>query len=134
MKLNDIEDIFTKVVLDELLPPNLSDDFFEALYGDASEGAYNISLSFNSYDAEQKVLSFDVKLQERPDKCLACNLTYGLPDVFTRHPLINMQGIVENIVKLLDADVKLIDWKLGHTETPAAQTHVIPLKIQLDLQ
>jgi hypothetical protein len=104
MKLNDIEDIFTKVVLDELLPPNLSDDFFEALYGDASEGAYNISLSFNSYDAEQK------------------------------HPLINMQGIVENIVKLLDADVKLIDWKLGHTETPAAQTHVIPLKIQLDLQ
>ena len=63
---------------------------------------------------------------------MACNLTYGLPEVFTKHPLINMDGIVEKIIKLLGADVKCLDWKLGRTQTPAAQTHVIPLKIQLD--
>jgi hypothetical protein len=131
MKQKDMEDFFTKDVLDEILPPGLSDDFFEALYGDAKEGAYDISLAFNSYDAEQNLLSFDVKLQERLDKCLACNLTYGLPEVFTKHPLIDMQGIVEKIFKLLGSNVKLVDWKLGHTETPAAQTHIIPLRIRL---
>jgi 23S rRNA A2030 N6-methylase RlmJ len=40
-----INDIFTPKVLEDLLPLQRSDEFFEALYGDADEGAYNISLS-----------------------------------------------------------------------------------------
>ena len=127
-KLNDL---FTKEVLEDLLPPQLSNDFFEALYGDADEGAYNISLSFKNYDSEKNILSFDLRLIERPDKCLACNLTYGLPDVFSCHPLININGMVEKIVALLGGDTKCIDWKLGRTQTPASNLHIIPLTIRL---
>jgi hypothetical protein len=127
-KLNDL---FTKEVLEDLLPPQLSNDFFEALYGDADEGAYNISLSFKNYDSEKNILSFDLRLIERQDKCLACNLTYGLPDVFSCHPLININGMVEKIVALLGGDTKCIDWKLGRTQTPASNLHIIPLTIRL---
>ena len=123
--------LFTKDILENLLPPQLSNDFFEALYGDADEGAYNISLSFKDYNPEKEVLSFELQLHERPEKCLACNLTYGLPDVFSRHPLINVKGIVEKIETLLGGDAKCTDWELGRTQTPAATMHVIPLIIQL---
>ena len=127
-KLNDL---FTKDVLEELLPSQLSNDFFDALYGDADEGAYNISLSFKNYDSEKNILSFELQLHERPEKCLACNLTYGLPDVFSRHPLININGMVEKIVALLGGDTKCIGWELGRTQTPASNLHIIPLTIRL---
>ena len=127
----DLNDIFTKDVLEDLLPPQLSDDFFEALYGDPAEGAYDICLSFKNYDPDQKTLSFELQLHERPDKCLACNLTYGLPEVFSRHPLLNIKGMVEKIESLLGGDIKCIDWKLGRTQTPASNLHEIPLVIQL---
>ena len=127
-KLNDL---FTKDVLEELLPSQLSDDFFEALYGDADEGVYNISLSFKNYDSEKNILFFELQLHERPEKCLACNLTYGLPDVFSRHPLININGMVEKIVALLGDDTKCIGWELGRTQTPASNLHIIPLTIRL---
>ena len=127
-KLNDL---FTKEVLEGLLPSQLSNDFFEALYGDADEGAYNISLSFNDYDPEQKTLSFELLLIERPDKCLACNLTYGLPDVFSCHPLLNIKGMVEKIDALLGGDTNCTGWELGRTQTPASNMHAIPLIIQL---
>ena len=58
----DLNGLFTKDALENLLPPQLSNDFFEALYGDANEGAYNISLFFISYDPEQKRLSFELQL------------------------------------------------------------------------
>ena len=127
----DLNTLFTKGVLQDLLPPQLSDDFFEALYGDADEGAYNISLSFISYDPEQKILSFELQLHEKPGKCLACNLTYGLPEVFSRHPPINIKGLVEKIEAHLGGDTKCISWELGHTRTPDSTMHVIPLIIQL---
>ena len=127
-KLNDL---FTKDVLEELLPSQLSNDFFEALYGDADEGAYNISLSFKNYDPEKNILSFELQLHERPEKCLACNLTYGLPDVFSCHPLINIKGMVEKIVALLGGDTKCTGWELGRTQTPASNLHIIPLTIRL---
>ncbi len=126
----NVNDIFTSEVLKELLPPQLSDEFFEALYGDAEEGAYDISLSYKNYDPVKKKLSFALQLHERPGKCLACNLTYGLPQVFSRHPLINIQGMVEKIVTLLDAGGSF-GWELGHTQTPAAKMHSIPLSIWL---
>ncbi len=131
MLQKDLNDLFTKDVLEDLLPSQLSDDFFEALYGDANEGAYNINLSFKHYDSEKKVLAFELQLHERPEKCLACNLTYGLPDVFSRHPLLNIKGMVEKIDALLGGDTKCIGWKLGRTQTPASNLHTIPLTIRL---
>ena len=127
----NLNDLFTKDVLEDLLPSQLSNDFFEALYGDAAEGAYDISLSFIDYDSGQKTLAFELQLHERPGKCLACNLTYGLPEVFSRHPLINIEGLVENIVSILGDDAKSCGWKLGRTRASAADMHSIQLIILL---
>ena len=127
----NFDNLFTKGVLEGLLPPQLSNDFFEALYGDTNEGAYDISLSFIKYDPEQNTLSFELQLHERPEKCLACNLTYGLPDVFSRHPLLNIKGLVEKIETILGDDVKCSGWELGRTHTHSATMHAIPLIIRL---
>jgi hypothetical protein len=128
----NINEIFTKEVLEDLLPPQRSDEFFEALYGDADEGAYDIRLSFKNYDTEENRLFFELQLHERPEKCLACNLTYGLPQVFSRHPLINIQGLVEKIVTLIDQDIKSSGWELGRTKTSDNNMHTIPLRIRLE--
>ena len=127
----NLNDLFTKDVLEDLLPSQLSNDFFEALYGDAAEGAYDISLSFIDYDSGQKTLAFELQLHERPGKCLACNLTYGLPEVFSRHPLLNIKGMVEKIESLLSGEAKCTSWELGTTQTPASNMHTIPLTIRL---
>jgi hypothetical protein len=76
-------------------------------------------------------LSFELQLHERPEKCLACNLTYGLPEVFSRHPLLNIKGMVEKIESLLGEETKCISWELGTTQTPASNMHIIPLTIRL---
>ncbi len=131
MMHKDLDNLFTKNILDGILPPQLSNDFFEALYGEADEGAYNISLSFKNYDSKKKTLSFELQLHERVDKCLACNLTSGLPEVFSRHPLINIKGLVEKIEAILGDDVKCSGWELGRTQTHSATMHTIPLIIQL---
>ena len=125
------KDIFNEQVLKELLPPQLSDNFFEALYGAAEEGAYDISLAFREHDPGQNTLVFELQLHERPGKCLACNLTYGLPEVFSRHPLINLKGIVEKIEGILGGETKCVSWELGTTDTPASSMHAIPLTIRL---
>ena len=109
----------------------MSYDFSEALYGDATEGAYDVSLAFKDYDSEQNKLFFELQLHERPGKCLACNLTYGLPEVLSCHPLLNIKGMVEKIESLLGGDTKCSSWELGATETPAASMHAIPLTINL---
>jgi hypothetical protein len=129
---NTVNDIFTNEVLKDLLPPQLSGEFFEALYGDADEGAYDIKLSFKNYDSGRKLLLFDLEMHERPEKCLACNLTYGLPEVFSRHPLINIQGLVEKIEAHLGEKAKCIGWELGRTQTPASDLHIISLTIRLE--
>ena len=85
-------EIFTDDVLRELFPAQRADDFFEALFGDASEGAYDISLVFTGCNEQSNTLHFNLDLHERPGCCLACNLTYGLPEVFSRHPVINISG------------------------------------------
>ncbi len=100
MLLDNVNDLFTKEVLNDLLPPHRSDEFFEALYGDPDEGAYDISLAFKEYDSAGKMLLFELQLHERPGKCLACNLTYGLPEVFSRHPLINTADIEKIVTKI----------------------------------
>jgi len=118
--------IFTQDYMDTLLPVGISDQFFEALYGDASDGAYDIRLEFISGNDQQIVLAFN--LTQRPGKCLVCNLTYGLPNVFTRHPLININSIVK---KIEEKGIKVKSWRLGDTEENSSSLHIIPFFLDL---
>ena len=122
----DLDTIITQEFLDTLLPPETSDRFFDALYGDASEGAYNIKLEPVSVSDKRIVLAFN--LTQRPGKCLVCSLTYGLPTVFSRHPLINIKGMVE---KIKDAGIPVTEWRLGETEESTSSLHTIPLYLTL---
>ena len=121
-----MEQIFTQDFLDILMPPETGDQFFEALYGDASEGAYDIRLKLLNADEKQVVLAFD--LTERPGKCLSCSLTYGLPNVFSRHPLINIKKIVE---KIEEKGISVANWRLGETEERNSSNHTIPFYLEL---
>jgi len=120
--------VFTREKLDTLFPPERSDDFFDAMYGDAAEGAYDIRLVFRA--AESRVLNFAFELHQRPGKCLACNLTYGLPQVFARHPLINLKGLAEELGGLVDWKAEELNFQIGRTEEHSSALHVIPLRIQ----
>ncbi len=126
--------IFDQGALDELFPQNRADEFFEALFGDASEGAYDIRLSFDGYDRAANRLRFFLDLHERPGCCLACNLTYGLPEVFSRHPVINIKGLVAEIEKKLDGRARCVEWRLGTTIQKERSLHSIPLEITLEPQ
>lgn len=125
MDQDRFKDIYNDETLNRLLPESRSDEFFEALYGDAEEGAYDIRLAF--VKADEKNLEFELQLHQRPGKCLACNLTYGLPDVFKRHPLINLNGIVKEIENLAGGELKIAEWKLGRTKERTRQLHTLPL-------
>ena len=127
MEKKELENIFTRDFLNELLPLDLSDLFFEALYGDASEGAYDIKLEFESADSKQITLCF--KLIRRPDKCLVCSLTYGLPKVFACHPLINIKNMVK---KIKNKGIKIKNWKFGNTQENNSLMHSIPLYLELE--
>ena len=122
----DLEKIVTQDFLDSLFPPEKSDQFFEALYGDASEGAYDIRLECLSATSDRIVLAFN--LLQRPGKCLVCNLTYGLPTVFQRHPLIDIKGMVR---KIEESGFKISSWRMGETEENSSSLHVIPLYLNL---
>ncbi|WP_022665467.1 hypothetical protein [Desulfospira joergensenii] len=122
-----LENVFSQESLDRLMPPEKSDAFFEALYGDASEGAYDIRLECISRGANRVVLAFN--LTQRPGKCLVCSLTYGLPNVFLRHPLINIKGMIQ---KIEEAGVPVKKWQLGNTEEDSKTLHVIPLYLDIE--
>lgn len=122
-----LDQISAQDYLDTLLPENLSDQFFEALYGDASEGAYDIQLEFISASEKRIVLAFNLK--QRPGKCLVCSLTYGLPTVFSRHPLINIKGMVE---KIKEKGIRVKSWRLGDTEEQTSSFHTIPFYLDLE--
>ncbi len=124
-----IEKMFNADILDELFPPERSNEFFEALYGDADEGVYDIRLAFHGL--EGKTLNFSLELHERPGKCLACNLTYGLPEVFSRHPVINVEGLVKEIEARLEGK-NCRQWRLGATLPVDKKLYRIPLTISLD--
>ena len=114
----------------QLFPKDRSDQFFDALYGDAEEGAYDIGLEFIGFRGNR--LEFMLRLTQRPGKCITCSLTYGLPEVFTRHPIININGLVQNIEGLLDGRGRCVDWQLGSTQEISNDVHVIPLDIFLE--
>ncbi|NNF98586.1 MAG: pancreas/duodenum homeobox protein 1 [Desulfobacteraceae bacterium] len=131
MPLNEkeIRTIFTEKTLIELFPADRSDLFFEALFGEAEEGAFDISLTFKGIGDHK--LNFDLLLNQRPGKCLACNLTYGLPEVFLRHPIIDIKGLVENIGKLLEGLALCDTWQLERTRELSREQHVVPLTISV---
>jgi len=122
-----LEQVSAQDYLDTLLPREISDQFFEALYGDTSEGAYDISLEFISANDKRIVLAFN--LTQRPGKCLVCSLTYGLPNVFLRHPLINIKGMVK---KIEETGIKIKSWRLGDTEENSRSLHVIPFFLNFE--
>ena len=132
MSAKNIKDMFTGDIMKNIFPEDRTDQFFDALFGDASEGAYNIVLEFRRYS--QNSLEFEFHLKRRPGKCLACNLTYGLPDVFSRHPVINIKGIVREIDKLVNGQAKCADWHLGATQEVSGEIHVIPLTVRLKVK
>jgi hypothetical protein len=123
------ENIFTPQALEEIFPSHKADRFFEALFGDSSEGSFDIQFAFA--DCQGNVLEFEFRLTQRPGKCLACNLTYGLPQVFSRHPVIDVPGLVEQVARQVNAS-GVRDWKLGKTKEISPELHVIPLTIILD--
>lgn len=121
--------IFTDHILKNMFPPTRTDEFFEALYGDASEGPYDILLKFKGEN--KNTLHFEFELKQRAGRCLACNLTYGLPAVFSRHPIINVAGVVHEIALLLDGQRRCESWQIGHTKVLSNEVHAIPLVLYL---
>lgn len=129
MDTSTIEATLNSETLQKIFPKDRSNDFFEALFGDASEGAYDIKLAYGG--VKGNTLTMDLQLHERPGCCLVCNLTQGLPQVFGRHPIINVAGIVSEIDSLLGEAVSCKEWSLGHTEQRQKSMHIIPINISL---
>ncbi len=130
MSEQSYDEIFTSEVLLNLFPGDRADRFFDALFGDASEGASDIGLEFKQGDPN--ALYFDLQLKRRQDKCLVCNLTYGLPQVFARHPIIDIEGLVQKITRLLGDRRQAVDWRLGGTREVSADLHLVPLILTLE--
>lgn len=129
MKTDNISTILNQEVLTQLFPKQRSNEFFDALFGDASEGAYDIELCYRG--VKDTTLTLELRLHERPNCCLVCNLTQGLPQVFSRHPIIDIKGVVREIDVLLGDEVNCGEWSLGHTEQQQRNLHVIPIHITL---
>ena len=127
-----LKDLFKREDLQQLFPGERADSFFESLFGDAEEGAFDIGLAFK--DLRGNKLHFEFQLHQRPGRCLACNLTYGLPQVFKRHPVIDVHGVVEAIEKRLNGKFRCNGWELGATKELSRELHVIPLVISLENQ
>ncbi|NDV19601.1 pancreas/duodenum homeobox protein 1 [Pseudodesulfovibrio sp. JC047] len=119
-------DIFTDDLLLTIFPAERTDAFFEALFGEAEEGSYDIGLGY--VGENDSGLEFEMQLKQRPGKCLACNLTFGLPEVFARHPIINMQGVADAVAQAIGQ--KTASWTLGATRQVSRELSVIPLTIQ----
>ena len=129
-KQGEFEKLFTDKLLTELFPEDKSDQFFELLYGDAQEGAYDIGLSYEGYQPGQ--LKFVFNLKRRPGKCLACNLTYGLPEVFSRHPVLDIAGLIQKLQSAMDGSVSINEWQLGRAQEISKDLHIIDLDVFID--
>lgn len=131
MTANTLDTLFTSEALLKIFPESRTNDFFEALFGDANEGSYDIELAYR--DMDEKDLIFEILLHERPNCCLACNLTQGLPQVFSRHPVINVKSIVKDIDELIGERGTCGEWTLGRTEQRSSSLHVIPIRIMIQM-
>jgi len=125
--IENAQAVFTAEKMAALFPAERTDAFFDALFGGAEEGAYTIRLEFVS--ASSGILEFAFVLEEKPGMCLACNLTYGLPQVFSRHPVIGVAGVVKQIAAAAGVPVQELQWELGRTREESRERHCIPLVI-----
>jgi hypothetical protein len=128
--------VFPQHVLDEIFPSDRADRFFKALLGDASEGAYDIVLVYKKATDDRKKatddrIEFEFQLRQRPGKCLACHLTYGLPEVFMRHPVIDLAGVVKRIDSRMTQGKNCTEWTLRRTREISRALHVLPLTVNL---
>jgi len=129
MPMPELSSVFDQALLNKFMPPETTDQFFEALFGDANEGAYDISLAFRQGTPAR--LEFEFHLTSKPGKCLACNLTFGLPNVFARHPVIDIKGLTEKIASQLNGLYKIDRWYCGDTRERTPDLHVIPLYLDI---
>ncbi|MFO7877563.1 MAG: pancreas/duodenum homeobox protein 1 [Desulfovermiculus sp.] len=129
MTTQNTHEALNQEVLKDIFPPHKADQFFEALFGDSSEGSFDIELEF--VGRKDNVLELEFQLKQRPGKCLACNLTTGLPKVFSRHPIIDVPGVAQQIAGHFDR-AKAARWELGKTMQISNHLHVVPLTITLD--
>jgi hypothetical protein len=129
---NNPADLITDDFLREIFPPGKANSFFEALYGGAEEGAFDIHLISQGFDEGRSMLLLGFRLTERPGKCMACSLTYGLPPVFKRHPVIDVRGIVEKIAGSLSPHWNVMQWDIGATQTIESNVNIIPLGLSLE--
>ena len=127
-RMPSYEEIFTRECLNEVFPPERTDQFFEALFGDAEDGAYDIRLALMS--ASERKLDFLFELHQRGDACLACNLTHGLPAVFLRHPVIDIKGVTAELARRALWPDGTWEWSLGSTDEVSRALHVIPLSLK----
>ena len=111
--------------LDEIFSPAITDDFFEALYGGAEDGAYDIALCCEEISSNHA--NFNFELRKRPGKCLKCSLTYGLPEVFKRHPIINLKKVTSELAEALGWTN--YEWELKPVREINDNLHLIPLQI-----
>ena len=129
MAHTDLARLFDQQQMEKIFPDSISNQFFEALFGDPEEGAYDIHLVFE--EQEDNVLKFNFQLVRRQNQCLRCSLTYGLPEVFTRHPIINLKGLAEEIDRILDSSAEVDHWELGRTSEVNEDLHTIPFTLFL---
>ena len=108
--------MFDQEFLTDLFPPERTNEFFEALFGDAEDGAYDIKMSYQGKDGNA-----------RPNQCLRCNLTTGLPPVFERHPIIAAKTMAEKIAK--EAGFAKYTWKIGPTIQYSEAVHYVPFYV-----
>ena len=124
--------LFSEKFLEELFPPKKSDDFFDALYGGAESGAFDITLAEEGLNEKTNELYMYFLLTERPGKCMACHLTSGLPGVFERHPVIDLKGIAKKIEEILAPDWSINGWSVGSTMTKGPKENMIPFILKLN--
>ena len=126
MNDNYLNEVFSAESLERLFPPDRTDSFFEALFGDAGDGAFDIRLCFSGCEGES--LNFEMQLHQRPGKCLACHLTHGIPEVFSRHPIIDIRGLAREIGKLSGIAGEPV-YELGRTREISSELHIVPLTV-----
>lgn len=117
----------SRATLDAIFPAERTDAFFDALYGEAEEGAYDIRLVCKRVEGRRAELAFE--LTRRPGKCLTCSLTYGLPEVFQRHPIINIDQIARDIGKTLGWQ-GTVSYRLGKTTEINDDLQLIPFTVE----
>lgn len=118
---------FDREQLDKMFPASKTDDFFEAIYGGAEDGAYDIVLTSHEITDDKADMAFE--LRRRKGQCLKCSLTYGLPEVFKRHPLLNIEGLAKEIGKTLGWE-KTPAWTLYPVEEISEDLHIIPFELK----